>query len=321
LRQVEQAVLPFDGAIQMKRYLLAAVFVAKAWAVGTCTVTGPTPIGQTQVYTNSQPFVTTITCVGDASTGSFPATTIPGLLSTAQQLQGFYITRVEIVPGATQPTAGYKVTITDSNGVDELGGNATNLNASGAQIFATGAAATPINGLETLNITGNSVNSANVTVLVFIGSGNSIVGGQVSLYPNSTAATLTSALNVTPGVVEKGARWGIFNQPASGAQATISKAAGAAGVRHVADCVSFSAGAVVAPTAAQLVVNLRDGASGTGTVLWTQEIAANGAAQYATFSICGLNLIGSSATAMTLEFSALLASVAQSVSLSGYDVE
>jgi len=307
----------------MKRYLLAAVFVAKAWAVGTCTVTGPTPIGQTQVYTNSQPFVTTITCVGDASTGSFPATTIPGLLSTAQQLQGFYITRVEIVPGATQPTAGYKVTITDSNGVDELGGNATNLNASGAQIFATGAAATPINGLETLNITGNSVNSANVTVLVFIGSGNSIVGGQVSLYPNSTAATLTSALNVTPGVVEKGARWGIFSQPAASAQATISKAAGAAGVRHVADCVSFSAGSIATPAAAaQVSVNLRDGATGAGTVLWTQEIATTTVVgQYATFSFCGLNLIGSAATAMTLEFNASATTVSESVSLSGYDVE
>ena len=306
----------------MKKLLALLALSVPAWAVGTCTVTGPTPIGNTQVFTNSQPFVATIVCTADASVGTFPATTIPGLLSTTVQLQGFYITRVEIVPGATQPTAGYKVTITDSNGVDELGGNATNLSASAAQIFATGAAATPINGSETLNITGNSVNSANVTVLVFIGSGNSIVGGQVSLYPNSTAATLTASLNVTPGVVEKGARWTQISAPAAAAQATTSKAAGAAGVRHVADCVTIALSAIAAPTATAVSVNLRDGATGAGTVIWTQTLAAPASTgNFATTSICGLNLIGSSATAMTLEFSAGIASVSESVALSGYDVE
>lgn len=309
----------------MRKILLWLALSAPAWAVGTCTVTGPTPVGNTQVFTNSQPFVTTIVCTADAGAATFPATTIPALLSTSSQLQGYYITRVEIVPGATQPTAGYKVTITDSNGVDELGGNATNLSASVAQIFATGAAATPINGSETLNITGNAVNSANVTVLVFIGSGNSIVGGQVALYPNSTAATLTSALNVTPGVVEKGARWTQLSQPAAGTQATTSKAAGSATVRHVADCVSFS-GATTAAVAAntQLSVNLRDGATGAGTVIWTQTVAITTTLvgqSVAPFSICGLNLIGSLATAMTLEYSALLANLFESVALSGYDVE
>lgn len=113
--------------------------------------------------------------------------------------------------------------------------------------------------------------------------------------------------------------WGINNSPTSGTQATISKAANTS-FRHVATCVSFSAAATTAPTATQLNINLRDGASGAGTVLHTWVVAAPATVgTHLLFSQCGFNLAGSVNTAMTVEFSAGLANEFEAVSLSGYD--
>lgn len=137
----------------------------------------------------------------------------------------------------------------------------------------------------------------------------------------ATASNLTAGLNMQAALIEKGARWQVLSAPAAGSQATASKAA-IAGVRHVADCVSFSAGAIAAPVATVLQVNLRDGASGAGTIIWTQTIDVSTAiGSDGAFSFCGLNLIGSVNTAMTLEYSASLANLNQSVTLTGYDVQ
>lgn len=290
----------------MKRYLIAALIVARAaWAVGTCTITGPTPIGNTVVFTQGTAWSVIIACTGDASTGSFPATPIPGLISNTQ-LQGYVLSQIEVVPGGTAPTPGFSITVTDANGSDQLSGQATNLGASGAQAYAVSASRVPINGTLTLNITGNSVASAAVTTTLWL-----------------------TAPNITPyagrAVVEKGTRWSGFSQPAVSSQATFSRAA-AAGVRHVADCISLSsvAGPTTAPVVGPMNINLRDGATGAGTVLWTttiQIIATASVTELAPFSVCGLALIGSPNTAMTLEFSAALANLAEVVSLSGYDLE
>ncbi|MBZ5662703.1 MAG: hypothetical protein LAO08_20065 [Acidobacteriia bacterium] len=140
--------------------------------------------------------------------------------------------------------------------------------------------------------------------------------------PSPSAATLTAGLNLGPSLTEKGARWSVVSNPAVSTQASASKAAGAAGVRHVADCISVTAGASTAPTATSLVINLRDGASGAGTVLWSVDVnAAATAANHGAYNFCGLNLIGSPATAMTLEFAALLTNEFESVTLTGYDVQ
>ncbi len=73
------------------------------------------------------------------------------------------------------------------------------------------------------------------------------------------------------------AHWIATSTPTAGTQATASKAAGAAGVTHVVDCIAFSAGATTAPTLTKLNVNLRDGASGAGNILasWTVVIPAS----------------------------------------------
>lgn len=117
------------------------------------------------------------------------------------------------------------------------------------------------------------------------------------------------------------ARWSVTSNPAAGSQATASRAA-AVGRRHVADCVSFSAASTTAPQLTALTVNLRDGATGAGTVLWTVQVVAPAVTgqNVAPFVFCGLDLPGSVNTAMTLEFSAALANLIQSVTLAGYDV-
>ena len=68
-------------------------------------------------------------------------------------------------------------------------------------------------------------------------------------------------------------------------------------------------------------VNLRDGATGTGTVLWTHEVVISAGTGEDTppVNACGLNIVGSAATAMTLEWSGGLANLVEAMSLSGYD--
>lgn len=117
--------------------------------------------------------------------------------------------------------------------------------------------------------------------------------------------------------------WAASHAPAANTQATASKAAGGAGVRHV--CTSISArivGGTTAPSATTATLNLRDGATGAGTILmsWTLSLAGAIAAQDEVV-LSGLNIVGSANTAMTLEFAAASgANTLQSVNLSGYSV-
>ncbi len=138
----------------------------------------------------------------------------------------------------------------------------------------------------------------------------------------TSAANLSSPLNEAVPLTEKGARWSEYSTQAAGFQAKASISAGATGVRHVVDCVSYSAGAITAPAATVLEINLRDGATGAGTIIWQKWITIPAtAAPHYDANFCGLNLIGSAATAMTLEFSAGLTNENESVSLTGYDVQ
>lgn len=142
-----------------------------------------------------------------------------------------------------------------------------------------------------------------------------------SLGALTPSSTLTARSAVGVQMTEKGGRWAVFHNPAASSQATISIAAEAA-VRHVADCVSFSAVATTAPALTALTVQLRDGGTGAGTVLQQWQVLAPAATGQAVlpFGLCGLNLVGTTNTAMTLEFSALLTNLIESVNLTGYNV-
>ena len=115
--------------------------------------------------------------------------------------------------------------------------------------------------------------------------------------------------------------WVVSHAPAVSQQATASKAAGAAGVKHVATGLSFGLSARTAVAASTVTVNLRDGATGAGTILasWTFDLVAATLAPI-TVSLSGLQLQGSAATAMTLEFGALLTNLLEFVNLVGNDV-
>lgn len=132
-------------------------------------------------------------------------------------------------------------------------------------------------------------------------------------------------LNTTTGpanVVTDPVRWTVTSTPAVSLQASASKAAGGTTVRHVADCVTFSAGATTAPALTKLNINLRDGATGAGTIKksWTVVIPAATGTNVPPFGLCDLGIVGSQNTAMTLEFSSLLANVFQDVTLVGHSL-
>ena len=111
--------------------------------------------------------------------------------------------------------------------------------------------------------------------------------------------------------------------PAANAQATISKAAGAAGVRHVCTgiTVMLVAGAT-APAAINVSVSLIDGATAGTTYLWRATISLPATAGASNgIALSNLWLPGTAATAMTLEFSAAGgANVIESVSMSIVDI-
>lgn len=113
----------------------------------------------------------------------------------------------------------------------------------------------------------------------------------------------------------------VLNAPATGNQATVTIAA-ASGLRHVADCISYSAVSITAPVQTFVLVILRNGATGVGPVIWQHSLLLTATANtnYPAFSYCGLNRLGSTNTDMTLEFSAGVANVTEVVNLTYYDV-
>lgn len=126
------------------------------------------------------------------------------------------------------------------------------------------------------------------------------------------------------GILAKSS-WTVNSNPGVNAQATATKAAAPAGsgIRRVCTgiCASLAAGAV-APAAVELSVNLRDGASGAGNILWTGVISlpATAGTSAPPIELSGLQIVGSKETAMTLEFSgAGGANTFEAVSLQGFD--
>lgn len=99
--------------------------------------------------------------------------------------------------------------------------------------------------------------------------------------------------------------WTATHAPAANTQATASRAAGGAGVKNVcaAILVTLAAGAT-APSAVNVTVNLRDGASGAGSVLWGASLSLPAVAgqNAPVIALSGLWIEGSANTAMTLEF-------------------
>lgn len=110
--------------------------------------------------------------------------------------------------------------------------------------------------------------------------------------------------------------WSINNSPAVTTQATTTKAAQAS-MAHVCTGIYAVLSCVVAQ--ALISLNLRDGATGAGTILWTEQFIAPAGAVIIV-NVSGLGIKGTIGNAMTLEWSgAPAATNLESVELTGYD--
>jgi hypothetical protein len=136
---------------------------------------------------------------------------------------------------------------------------------------------------------------------------------------SASAANLATFSGLGVSLVAPPGNWAINHTPAAATQATITRAAGAAGVRHVCTGISFTFNAVNAE-AGTFLVNLRDGATGAGTILQSWRVGPFAAGASIVHSKDGLNIPGSAATAMTMEFAgAPAAGNFESVDMTGYD--
>lgn len=112
--------------------------------------------------------------------------------------------------------------------------------------------------------------------------------------------------------------WSVTNTPVAATAASASKTGAGGTVKHVATSATVCISAVAAQ--ADIVFNLRDGATGAGTILWTVRLGMPTAGQTQCVTSPPLNLVGTANTAMTLESAAAPAATNfATVSLSGYD--
>lgn len=113
--------------------------------------------------------------------------------------------------------------------------------------------------------------------------------------------------------------WTVVNTvSAATTAASASKASGGGTVRHVATGITICYVDTAIATA-PVLVHLRDGATGAGTIIrsWLMSVPVAGQTQCE--SVTGLNMSGSAATAMTLEFAAATAATSsKTVTLTGY---
>jgi hypothetical protein len=178
-------------------------------------------------------------------------------------------------------------------------GTVRNIGNAGANFDAATAAAVPANGL-------------------YIGGsdGTNLRGVLTTSAANLTAATTLGAVLSPPF-----ATWSITHRPVAATKATASKAAGAAGVRHVCTGFSFNLATVGTAQAAVLNCDIIDGATGGATRLASFSMGGIPVNSQHTIIITGIMLIGTAATAMTIEFDAAGAAASfERVNLQGFSV-
>lgn len=152
---------------------------------------------------------------------------------------------------------------------------------------------------------------------------NSKINDGTNDIKSASAANLSAETGQNALMAAPPGQWTVTNVGAINTQATGSKAAGAAGVRHVctwlAICLSQDSTGSVQTL---ITFNLRDGATGAGTILASFQMALPATAgECRVLTLSGLNIPGSAATAMTLENAGTPAAhTAASIAFGGYDV-
>ncbi len=109
--------------------------------------------------------------------------------------------------------------------------------------------------------------------------------------------------------------WTVVSTPAAATQASAVKVAGGADIRHVCTgiCASFAGTAANAA----VLVNILDGSN----IVWSEYLIAV-TNDVRSINILGLNIVGTPAASMTLQFAAAgIAGTLQSVTLIGFDTQ
>jgi hypothetical protein len=141
--------------------VILAITVGGAFADdGTVTVKrGTTPNGMETVL---------FTWIANSG-GTVPATST---LGNWPSYNAGCISKVNTNPGSTAPTDNYDITLTDSDGIDLMGGELANRDTANSEVAVpkvdTVFGCVVVTEAFTLNISGNSVDSATGTVTVYI---------------------------------------------------------------------------------------------------------------------------------------------------------
>lgn len=115
--------------------------------------------------------------------------------------------------------------------------------------------------------------------------------------------------------------WTANHAPAAAAQATIAKASGGAGIKNVCTSITVSLASAAVPTVGAVTFNLRDGATGAGTILWTTRLSLPAVSGQSVALSLPCWIEGTAATIMTLESSAApAANVQATVAMTGTTV-
>src|SRR5271157_2115589 len=110
----------------------------------------------------------------------------------------------------------------------------------------------------------------------------------------------------------------VFSTPVAATQATASLAAPGSTMRWICTSISATLAAGATAQAAAAILNLRNGASGAGTIIWSKQVIlpTNGLWEV---NLTDLSIPGAYGAAMTLEFSAAgAAGTFESVAMTGY---
>jgi len=145
----------------MKKLLIIALLLlipSMAFAVaGTAT--------QTWTSVNNSVSSLTFAWTANSGTGAMPA------IASESNIDG-YVFMVVTNPGTTAPTDDYDITLTDSDGVDVMGGKLVDRDTANSEqtipLVGSGLGSRFVSGVLTMNISGNIVHSATGTVTVFI---------------------------------------------------------------------------------------------------------------------------------------------------------
>ena len=137
----------------------------------------------------------------------------------------------------------------------------------------------------------------------------------------ASAANLAAYSSSGAGLVSLPGQWVVTNNPAAGTRASVTRAAGAAGVRHVLTGIIIVLSASTALAAINTVtINVLDGISNSGVILFAVQVTLTATTLLpTTIPIPPLNVPGSAATAMTVEGTASVGNLMESLTMIGYD--